>query len=106
MGFVKLGVGDVERRLSAEERVGLYFACDSVRHGKFVLGMGGSMNASDASRRRKLPPRNRDKLVRTISQTVAMIAIALVGLILLTLTHAPIQAQAVQPVHVSQVASH
>lgn len=64
------------------------------------------MYASDASRRRNSPRRNPDKLVRTLTQAVAALAIALVGLILFSLTRGQVQADAGQPVYVSHVVSH
>ena len=61
------------------------------------------MHASDASRRKNSPRRNPDKVVRALTQTVALVAIALVGLILISLTRGQVQAEAVQPVYVSHV---
>jgi hypothetical protein len=62
------------------------------------------MRASDATRR-NYARRNPDKVVRAITQTVAVIAIGLVGLILLSLTHGQVQADAEQPVSITHVVS-
>jgi hypothetical protein len=64
------------------------------------------MYASDASRRRNSPRRNPDKVIRAVTQAVAVLAIAFVGLILLSLTRGQVQADAGQPVFVSHVVSH
>jgi hypothetical protein len=62
------------------------------------------MHASDASRR-NYRRRNPDKVVRAITQTIAVISIGLVGLIVLSLTHSQVQADAEPPVQITHVVS-